>query len=179
MLLKDKVGIEFIFLRTFNKMKLLIFTEGTIMMHKDAINHTREEIIRQVKTKQKSVRDYEHYVPIFNSVEKLQNWKDDGVDIIYLTSRIKSKEINQIRTVIKIYNFPKGELIFRRENENYREVIVRIIPDILIEDDCESIGGIDEMSITYVDPKIKEKIKSISILEFGGIDHLPNNIIQL
>jgi len=53
------------------------------------------------------------------------------------------------------------------------------MPDILIEDDCESIGGKNEMTITHINPKLKTKIKSITIKEFEGIDHLPDKISEL
>jgi hypothetical protein len=32
------------------------------------------------------------------------------------------------------------------------------------------------MTITFIDPLIKEKIIAITVQEFGGIDHLKNNI---
>lgn len=35
------------------------------------------------------------------------------------------------------------------------------------------------MSITYVDKKIKDKIKSIVVNEFKGIDLLPENLTEL
>ncbi len=52
-------------------MKIAIFTEGTILMHKDAIAHTRDEIIHQVMDKTPSVKDYANYIPIRNAVEKI------------------------------------------------------------------------------------------------------------
>jgi hypothetical protein len=51
--------------------------------------------------------------------------------------------------------------------------------DVLVEDDCESIGGADQMTITYIKPDIKNRIKSIVVKENGGIDHLPDNIEAL
>ena len=62
-------------------------------MHKDAVGHTREEIVKQVKKKIKnwirwslfnkkgSVFDYESYIPVGNAVKKLRNWKNDGAEI--------------------------------------------------------------------------------------------------
>jgi len=50
------------------------------------------------------------------------------------------------------------------------------MPDIIIEDDCESIGGKYEMTYTHIKPELKKRIKSIVVEEFGGIDHLPDNI---
>ncbi len=148
-------------------------------MHKSAVDHTREEIVKQVEEKEEPVRDYKSYVPVNNAVKKLQNWKEDGAEILYLTSRKKPEEIKQIRTVLKKYDFPDGKLLSRRKDEEYKEVAERVIPDILIEDDCESIGGINEMTITYVEHEIKKKIKSIPIKEFGGIDFLPDKISAL
>ena len=49
----------------------------------------------------------------------------------------------------------------------------------MIEDDCESIGGEKEMTITFVKSEIKQKIKSIIIKEFNGIDHLPDNVEEI
>ena len=53
------------------------------------------------------------------------------------------------------------------------------MPNILIEDDCESIGGDKEMTITHIKLGIKQRIKSVVIKEFGGIDNLPDNINEL
>ena len=159
-------------------MKIMIFTEGTIIMHKNAVGHTREEIVQQVIDKESSINDYESYIPISNAVEKLTRWKDQGAEIIYLTSRRKPAEINDIKSVLKNYNFPDGELLFRQEGEEYKDVAERIIPDVLIEDNCESIGGTKEMTITHVDPTIKAKIISIPVSEFGGVDHLGDEVLK-
>ena len=55
----------------------------------------------------------------------------------------------------------------------------RETPDILIEDDCESIGGEKEMTYPHIREDLKSKIKSLVVKEFGGIDHLPDNIRML
>jgi len=52
------------------------------------------------------------------------------------------------------------------------------VPDILIEDDCESIIGEKEITVTFVNPKVKQK-KSVVIKEFSGIDNLPDNLSEL
>lgn len=160
-------------------MKLVIFTEGTLIMHKQGLNCKREEIVKQVIEKQESVYDFSSYVPIGDVINKLKNWKKYGAKILYLTSRKKPEEIKQIRNVLKNNKFPKGELLFRQEGEEYKDIIERIFPEILIEDDCESIGGIDQLIITHVKPEVKAKIKSILVKEFGGIDHLPNKLSSL
>ena len=161
-------------------MKILIFTEGTLIMHKNARGYTREEIVKQVcDGKDPSLYEWKTYIPIGNAVKKLQTWKNQGAEILYLTSRTKSTEIEDVKRVLEKHNFPEGQLLFRQKDEEYRDVVKRVMPDILIEDDCESIGGKDEMTYTHIDPELKKRIKSIVVREFGGIDHLPDNISSL
>lgn len=64
---------------------------------------------------------------------------------------------------------------------SYQDVVERMepLPDILIEDDCESIGGEKEMTYPHLRSDVKNKIKSIVIKEFGGIDYLPDQIASL
>ena len=81
--------------------------------------------------------------------------------------------------ILDKYGFPKGEIYHRQKGESYAQIAERVMPDILIEDDCESIGGTKEMTITFVKPDIKRQIKSIAIKEFGGIDHLPDDLGKL
>jgi len=160
-------------------MKILIFTEGTIIMHKNATGYTREEIVRQVKMKESSIYDYASYVPVKNAISKIKSWHDLGAEIIYLTSRQKRYEIDQIKQVLIKYDFPMGRLEYRVDEESYKDVAERIMPDVLIEDDCESIGGEKEMTITHVSSDKKTRIKSIPLKEFNGIDHLPDNLTEL
>lgn len=55
-------------------------------------------------------------------------------------------------------------------------IIEALCPDILIKDDCKSIGGDWQMCITKVNLELKEKIKSIIVPEFKGIDNLSFDI---
>ncbi len=148
-------------------------------MHRNAVGETREERVRQSSNREESVLDYESYVPIGDVVEKLNNWKQQGAELIYLSSHEVEIDVEKDRSVLRKYNFPKGEVLFRKGGESYKGIAERIIPDILVEDDCESIGGKKEMTITFVKPEIKQKIKSIVVKEFQGIDHLPNNLSSL
>ncbi len=157
-------------------MKILIFTEGTILMHKNAIGHDRSEIVKQVIENELSVKNYAEYVPVGNAVEKIRKWKEQGGEIVYLTSRKTDEQVNNIRSVLQKYNFPAGVLEYRKGDEQYKDIAERIMPDVLIEDDCESIGGEKEMTYPHVNFETKEKIKSIPVKEFGGIDYLPDDI---
>jgi len=114
-----------------------------------------------------------------NGAKKLHLWKSQGAKIVYLTSRTKPAEIGRIRSVLKKHNFPKGQLLFRVEGEEYKDVAERAMPDIIVEDNCESIGGESEMTYTHIKPELKKRIKSIAVKEFGGIDNLPDDILAL
>jgi hypothetical protein len=160
-------------------MRILVFTEGTIIMHRGGIDHTRKEIARQVREKERTIYDWASYVPVGNTVTKLRTWANQGADILYLTSRTKPDEVEIIKGVLKKHGFPVGQLLFRREGQQYKDVAESVIPDVLVEDDCESIGGADEITITHVKPEIRKRIKSIPTKEFGGVDHLPDAIAAL
>jgi hypothetical protein len=159
--------------------RILVFTEGTIITHPSAVGLSREEIVRQVQDGEVSVSDYASCVPVGGAVNKLQTWKRQSAEIAYLTSRTTPNEVQDIQNVLKKYDFPEGRLVFRREGEQYQDVAERVLPDLLIEDDCESIAGEVEMTYPHIKPELKEKIKSIVVREFGGIDHLPDNISDL
>jgi len=182
-------------------MKILVFTEGTIIMHSAGKNVSREERVKQSKVEgvQKEERnvtynkgvepikvapgspyDLETYIPIGNAVNKLTAWEKAGANITYLTSRRIKSEIEIVKKVLKRFKFPGySNICFRKQGEDYKDVAEKVKPDILIEDDCESIGGKKEMTYTFIKPELKKKIKSIPIKEFGGIDHLPNSLEDL
>ncbi len=157
-------------------MKILVFLHGTIIMHGSAVGKARKDRVQQSIIREKSVLDYESYVPIENAVEKLNNWKNQGAEIIYLSSHKLEIDVKKDKLVLKKYNFPGGDVLFRKNGESYKDIAEKVIPDILIEDDCESIGGKKEMTITFVKPEIKQRIKFIIVKEFQGINHLSNDI---
>src|SRR3989344_7556362 len=157
-------------------MKILIFTEGTILMHKNAVGHDRSTIVQQVMENEPSVKNYAEYVPVGNAVEKIQKWQGRGGEIVYLTSRRTDKEVNDIHVVLQKHNFSAGVLEFRKDDEEYKDVAERVMPDILIEDDCESIGWETQMTYPHIKADLKLKIKSIVVREFSGIDDLPDKL---
>lgn len=160
-------------------MKFLVALHGTSIMHKSAEGKSREERVRQVIEKGESVYDYASYIPVGNAVEKLKSWRSQGAEILYLSSHETAEDVKKDKSVLEKYNFPNGQIFFRQNGESYKDIAERIIPNVLIEDDCESIGGEKEMTITFVKPEIKRRIKSIVVKEFSGIDHLPDNINDL
>ena len=142
---------------------ILIFTEGTILMHKNIFN----------------IYNFQNYIPIKNSVEKIRSWNEQGFKIKYLSSRKTENEIMCIKNILEKYNFCGNELYFRNKTEEYYNIAEEIMPKILIEDNCKSIGGIKQTAIYKIDETKKIHIKSILVNEFKGIDHLPNNIMEL
>lgn len=158
-------------------MKLVIFTEGTIIMHSGARGLSRKEIVMQSrKGEEPTLYKWQDYIPIKGAVNKLKKWKQQGTDILYLTSRIKQPEIMAIKQVLRKHKFPEGMLLSRKEIEHYSDVIEIHHPDIIIEDDCESIGGLPEMASNQIKPDLRKKISVIVVKEFEGIDHLPDKL---
>jgi len=148
------------------------------MIHRDWMGLTRDEIVRLVRER-RAGGDFANSVPILGAVDRLRAWKREGAEIFYLTSRTEAGEVDDIRGVLTRFGFPEGELCFRQPGERYSNVAERVMPDVLVEDDCESIGGEVEMTYPHIRPELKPRIKSVVVREFGGIDHLPDDISAL
>lgn len=161
-------------------MKIMVFLHGTTIMHKSAVGRTREERVNQVLNRRdRSIYDFASYVPVGNAAKKLQVWQQQGAEIVYLSSHRRVEEVEIDKAVLQNHNFPDGQIFFRHGDEPYNNAAERVLPEILIEDDCESIGGDEEMTYPHIKPELKAKIKSIVVREFGGIDHLPDDITEL
>lgn len=141
---------------------ILLFTEGTIIKPKSWF----------------SLYNHKSYIPIGNAVKIIRAWQQQGADIIYCTSRRK-KQADDIAGLLKKYGFAGSFLIARDVKESYKDIVEMVSPDILIEDDCKSIGGAWQMCITNINQELKDKIKSIVVPEFKGIDNLPTDMDQL
>jgi hypothetical protein len=166
-------------------MRILVFTEGTLLIGGDEARLSRPERIQAVKEKLARQAaggppiDFSAEVPAGDAVAKLRAWQRQGAEIVYLTSRTRPDEIEAIRSVLGRFGFPGGELFFRQAGEAYSDVAERVLPDILVEDDCESIGGEVEMTYPHIRPELKVTIRSIVVPEAGGIDHLPDDLAAL
>lgn len=160
-------------------MRMLVFLHGTIIMHKNAAGLPRGEIVRQAVGKDASVHDYASYIPIGNAAGKLQAWKRQAAEILYLSSHRDAGDVEKDRLVLNRHGFPDAEIFYRKAGEEYKDVAERLVPDVLVEDDCESIGGEKEMVYPHITPRLKARIKSIVVREFGGIDRLPDDILRL
>jgi hypothetical protein len=160
-------------------MNILVFLHGTTIMHKAAANVPRKERVKQVICGEQSVYEFDTYIPVGNAVKKLNTWVRQGAKITYLSSQRLKEDVEKDEFVLNRYEFPAGEIYYRKDSETYGHVVSQILPDVLIEDDCESIGGEPEMTYPNLQPELKQKIKSILVKEFEGIDNLPDDIEQL
>lgn len=166
-------------LLTKKKPRILVFLHGTSLMHRNALGLSREEVIKQIiDDVDESISDFASYIPIGNVVRKLIKWQSQGAEILYLSSHLYLENVKKDQLVLKKYNFPKGPIFYRKE-KNWNLPIEEAKPDILIEDDCESIGGEYQMAYPNLTLELKSKIISIVIKEFSGIDYLPDDVNEL
>lgn len=162
-------------------MLISIFLQGTIIMHKNAKNKTRQQIINQIKNKDPSVHDSSTYIPIGHAHDKIKKWKNQGARIVYISSLTRKKYVREDekvkdykaeKQILKKYGFPNGRVIHRQKNEQYADIIEKLKPDILIEDDCQSIGGIKQTCFYGLNSQEKNRIKHVVVKEFSGIDKI-------
>ncbi|SEW44253.1 LNS2 domain-containing protein [[Clostridium] fimetarium] len=146
----------------YTDLSIMLFVEGTIIKPKSWF----------------SLYNHNAYIPIGNAVKIIKEWEQQGANIIYCTSR-KKRQADDIATLLKRYGFAGSFLVSREQKESYKDIVEMLQPDILIEDDCKSIGGVWQMCITKVNKEIKENILSIVVSEFKGIDNLPTDIERL
>jgi hypothetical protein len=162
-------------------MEILVFLHGTTVMHKNARGLARGRIVRQVGEGDESIHDYASYIPVGNAAMKLREWKGQGAIVCYLSSHRSAKDVETDKSVLKKHGFPDGQIFFRRNREEYKDVVERIqpLPDLIVEDDCQSIGGEIEMVYPNLRPELRNKIRSIVVKEFQGIDCVPDKISEL
>lgn len=134
-------------------MKIIIFIEGTTF-------YTKFPLFIFTKY---------GYKPIENAVEIVNDWKEKGHEI-YLCSYVHKIRYKYIKSIMDFYGMKYTEIICRSKREQYSEIVERLEPDLLIEDDCRSIGGQREWCITNVKDELKSKIHSIIVPEFKGIE---------
>lgn len=106
-------------------------------------------------------------------MEKLHKWKKQGAEICYLSAltesgraradeRVSKEDIEADEIALKKHGFPDGKIYHRKSGEEYRNMIERVnpLPDVIIEDDCESIGK-EEMTYPSLKPELKKRIKHV------------------
>lgn len=144
-------------------------------MHGEGVGVTREERVRQSRERVASVFDLSQYMPIGHALTKLRGWQEQGAELAYLGPSRKPDNMAKNEEILRHVGFPPGVLYHRGPGESYAQVVERVGPDVLIEDDCESIGGEVEMASPHLSPEARARITAIVVPEFGGIDHLPDD----
>lgn len=161
-------------------MRVLVFLHGTTIMHPGGVGRTRGERVAQVRSSSDpALHDYAAYVPVDGAARKLWRWREQGAQIDYLSSHRNPDDVAKDASVVQKHAFPPGRVLACDPGENYGGVAGREMPDILIEDDCESINGAAEITYPQIPPDMRRRIKSIIVPEFGGIDHLPDSLDEL
>lgn len=160
-------------------MRIMVFLHGTTIMHPSGLGHAREGRVAQVKQRDPSVADYAAYVPVGDAAVKLRRWHQQGGEIVYLSSHRQSENVAKDALVLDRHGFPVGPVLFRAGGESYADVARRAMPDVLIEDDCESIGGEVEMTCPHLPAEERARVTGIVVREFEGIDHLPDDPADL
>ncbi len=140
-----------------NNKKIMIFVEGTILKPKHNNFFSRINM--------------NGYVPIGNAIDTLKNWQEQGYEIIYLTSQTGRRAMKMAQHLDEL-GFVGSMVGYRQRYQDYTTLIKEELPDILIEDDCKSIGGEDYMCSSKLSEDLKSKIKIIKVKEFEGIDNV-------
>ena len=161
-------------------LRVAVFLPGPVLMHAGGIGRSRDERVRQVRDgADPSLRAFASYVPIGRAAEKLRTWQRQGAAISYISSHRRPDDVENDWRVLGAHGFPEGPIHYRAARETYAAVAERILPDVLVEDDCESIGGEPEMVSPHVLPEVKAGRTWIVVKEFWGIDHLPDDVAAL
>lgn len=161
-------------------MKIMIFLHGTVIMHRNAESRSRQERVDQVRRgKDTTLVDFESYVPVESAVAKLRAWQAQAAEILYLSSHRSEIDVAKDRRVLAKHGFPPGRVFFRKKDQGYAAIVEEVAPDVFIEDDCESIGGRADMASPFIRPDIASRIRIIVVPEFGGIDSLSNDPLEL
>ena len=106
-------------------MRMLVFTEGTVVDDRERSGEWKM---------------------VGSAARKLRVWEKHGSTIAYLSSKRETESLDKVRKALSDGGAPKGELFFRRDNEHYGQAAERALPDIIVEDDCKSIGGVAGMT---------------------------------
>jgi hypothetical protein len=160
-------------------MRILLFLHGTILMHHSGRNKSPHERVLQVTHREPEIYDFDNYIPIGEADRKVNLWHKAGAKISYLSSHKDFHNVQKDICILEKFGFPKGNIFFRRECQKYHEIAAIVRPEVLIEDKCNSIGGTCEMVVQGMDPEIRKKMTAITIEEFNGIDHLPDDPNEL
>ena len=155
--------------------RIAVFLHGTTIMHRGGVGRTRDERVAQVRRGETSVPEFRSYVPIGDAAAKVRRWVAAGAEVVYLSSHRRPEDVAADEAVLRRHGFPPAPVEYCAPGESYADVASRVSPDVIVEDDCESIGGTNEMTYPALPERAREGIASVVVREFEGIDHLPDD----
>jgi hypothetical protein len=161
------------------QMKVGVFLHGTAIMHAAAAGVERDERVRQVRRRDPSVLEFASYVPTPGTAGKLAAWERHGAALVYLSSHRRSDDIRADEAVIRRYRFPAGPVHGRHEDEDYGALVERLGLDVLVEDDCDSIGGAAKTCAAQLSLAVSQSVRCLVLPEFGGLAGLPDDPAKL
>jgi hypothetical protein len=157
----------------------MVFLHGTSIMHGSAVGQQRTARVRQVQSKDPTVLDYASCVPTEGAVAKVTAWQTRGAEICYLSSHRTPSAAAIDQAVIAAHGFPAGTLYYRAHGESYADLVRRWSADVLIEDDCESIGGCVRTTASELARSSGRGVPCVVVPEFGGLTDLPDDPAEL
>ena len=157
----------------------MVFLHGTAIMHATAAGRPRAKRVRQSRRRDPSVLDYASYVPTEAAVAKVLAWQRHGAQICYLSSHRAAADVQLDSQVLATGGFPSGDVFFRGQDETYAGVTRRAGADVLVEDDCESIGGHRRTTASELARTTGHAVTCVILPEFGGLAHLPDDPKEL
>jgi hypothetical protein len=156
-----------------------VFLHGTAIMHAAAAGVERDERVRQVRRRDPSVPDFASYVPTPGTAAKLAAWQRHGAILVYLSSRHRQDDIRADESVIRRHEFPACPVHGRQQGEDYGPLVERLRLDVLVEDDCESIGGAAQTCAAQLSSAARRSVRCIVLPEFAGLADLPDDPAEL
>jgi hypothetical protein len=160
-------------------MKVGVFLHGTAIMHAAAAGVNRDQRVQQVRRRHPSVGDFTCYLPTPGTAAKLAAWEQHGATIVYLSSHRRPSDIRADESVLRRNAFPAGPVHGRAEGENYGMLVERLGLDVLVEDDCESIGGAAQTCAAQLTHAGRQSTRCVVLPEFSGLASLPDNPAEL
>jgi hypothetical protein len=156
-------------------MKVGVFLHGTAIMHTAAAEVDREERVQQVRRRDPSVGDFASYIPTPGTTAKLAAWARHGATLVYLSSHRRPEDIRADEAVIHRHGFPNGPVHGREHAEDYGALVERLGLDLLVEDDCESIGGTAQTCAAQLTATGRQTPRCVVLPEFSGLATLPGD----
>lgn len=139
------------------------------------VGDTREDSVRRSRERAAKGGPLGELIPIRQSAAKVTLWRNHGAEICYVTASRKAENVRRSEEALRRWSFPDGILLSRKNGESYADIAMSTKPDIIVEDDCESIGGAKEMIHTNLPESVKQSIASVVVREFEGVDSLPDD----